>query len=82
MSEDLESSDWMAVDPPLGSIAPLGPLIDDIEALGTGNLCFSFRKSLLTAIFDDHQYLPQVLMILKFLVDQKIVKKRLERRTL
>lgn len=51
MSEDLESSDWMAVDPPLGSIAPLGPLIDDIEALGTGNLCFSFRKSLLTAIF-------------------------------
>lgn len=46
ISEDMESSDWMTVDPPLGSIAPLGPLIDDIEALGAGNLCFSFRKSL------------------------------------
>ncbi|KAK4706791.1 hypothetical protein R3W88_033653 [Solanum pinnatisectum] len=36
ISEDLESSDWMTVDPPLGSIAPIGPLIDDIEALGAG----------------------------------------------
>lgn len=36
ISEDMESSDWMTVDPPLGSIAPLGPLIDDIEALGAG----------------------------------------------
>lgn len=35
-SEDMECSDWMAVEPPLGSIAPLGPLIDDIEALGAG----------------------------------------------
>ncbi|XP_059297402.1 uncharacterized protein LOC132050255 isoform X1 [Lycium ferocissimum] len=35
-SEDMESSDWMTVDPPSGSIVPLGPLIDDIEALGAG----------------------------------------------
>lgn len=35
-SEDMESSDWMTVDPPSGSIAPLGPLVDDIEALGAG----------------------------------------------
>ncbi|KAM3375946.1 putative protein isoform X1 [Capsicum galapagoense] len=34
--EDMESSDWMTVDPPWGSIAPLGPLVDDIEALGAG----------------------------------------------
>ncbi|XP_055831886.1 uncharacterized protein LOC129900837 isoform X1 [Solanum dulcamara] len=34
ISEDMESSDWMTVDPPLGSLAPLGPFIDDIEALG------------------------------------------------
>lgn len=50
-SEDMESSDWMTVDPPSGSIAPLGPLVDDIEALGAGNLCFSLTKSLLVAIF-------------------------------
>lgn len=49
--EDMESSDWMTVDPPWGSIAPLGPLVDDIEALGAGNLCLSFRESLLTGIF-------------------------------
>ncbi|XP_055831887.1 uncharacterized protein LOC129900837 isoform X2 [Solanum dulcamara] len=36
ISEDMESSDWMTVDPPLGSLAPLGPFIDDIEALGAG----------------------------------------------
>ncbi|XP_019238143.1 PREDICTED: uncharacterized protein LOC109218243 isoform X2 [Nicotiana attenuata] len=35
-SEDMENSDWMTVDPPSGSIAPLGPLVDDIEALGAG----------------------------------------------
>ncbi|KAJ8535456.1 hypothetical protein K7X08_023176 [Anisodus acutangulus] len=35
-SEDMEISDWMTVNPPLGSIAPLGPLIDDIEALDAG----------------------------------------------
>lgn len=31
-----ENSDWMAVDPPLGNTALLGPAIDDVEALGGG----------------------------------------------
>ena len=36
-SEDLDSSDWMIVDPPLGNTMLLGTPIDDFEALGTGN---------------------------------------------
>lgn len=35
-SEDLESSDWMVLDPPLGNTMLLGIPIDDFEALGTG----------------------------------------------
>ncbi|CAI9092499.1 OLC1v1027754C1 [Oldenlandia corymbosa var. corymbosa] len=34
--EDMESSDWMTVDPPLGNIMLLGLPIDDVDALGTG----------------------------------------------
>lgn len=40
-AEDVGSSDWMTVDPPLGNIMLLGPQDDDVEALGTG--------------FDDHE---------------------------
>ncbi|KAL3523848.1 hypothetical protein ACH5RR_016682 [Cinchona calisaya] len=35
-SEDLENSDWMTVDPPLGNTVLLGMPIDDFEALGAG----------------------------------------------
>lgn len=34
--EDLETSDWMTVDPPIGNTMLLGMPIDDIEALGAG----------------------------------------------
>jgi hypothetical protein len=36
-SEDLETSDWMTVDPPIGNTMLLGMPIDDVEALGAGN---------------------------------------------
>lgn len=29
-------SEWMAIDPPLGNLIPLGLHIDDVEALGAG----------------------------------------------
>lgn len=37
-SEDLESSDWMTVDPPSGNTMLLGTPIDDFEALGAGKI--------------------------------------------
>ncbi|XP_076954720.1 uncharacterized protein LOC143629296 isoform X1 [Bidens hawaiensis] len=35
-SNEIDRSDWMTVDPPLGNVMILGPEVDDIEALGEG----------------------------------------------
>lgn len=40
-SEGSENTEWMAVDPPLGNLMLLGPQIDDVEALGAGNVAMS-----------------------------------------
>ncbi|KAK1409447.1 hypothetical protein QVD17_35973 [Tagetes erecta] len=40
-SNEIDRSDWMTVDPPIGNVVILGPEVDDIEALGEG--------------FDDHE---------------------------
>lgn len=43
-SDDLETSDWMTVDPPIGNTMLLGMPIDDFEALGAGNSRENFQK--------------------------------------
>lgn len=41
-SEEPSSSDWMAVDPPLGNTVLFAPAVDDFEALGAGNHGFHY----------------------------------------
>nr|GMD59056.1 Spore coat protein like [Ipomoea batatas] len=43
-SEEPSSSDWMAVDPPLGNTVLFAPAVDDFEALGAGNHGFHYLK--------------------------------------
>lgn len=39
-SDEIDRSDWMTVDPPIGNVMVLGPEIDDIEALGEGRFYY------------------------------------------